>query len=169
MPDRTLQGYLRHYTAGEERSLDLVPGYRVHACRVRTSELAARARVNPQTLRYYERRGLLPEPARSPAGYRAYGSEAVRIVRFIKRAQDLGFALDVVESLLHLAGGGPDSCDTVRGLASDKIANLDMRIADLQAMRAALSRLVATCEQPKDRRECPILAEITPDPDEGRP
>ena len=122
--------------------------------------MAAQARVNPQTLRYYERRGLLPEPERSAAGYRAYGSEAVRIVRFIKRAQDLGFSLDDVETLLHLAEGGPDSCDGARALASDKIDDLERRIADLQAMRAALARLVETCEQPRDRRECPILAEI---------
>ncbi len=78
---------------------------------VRTSEVAARARVNPQTLRYYERRGLLPEPARSPAGYRAYGPQAVQIVQIvqiIKRAQDLGFAHDDVESPLELADGGPE-------------------------------------------------------------
>jgi DNA-binding transcriptional MerR regulator len=103
---------------------------------VRTSELAARARVNPQTLRYYERRGLLPEPERSPAGYRAYGPQAVRIVRFIKRAQELGFALDDVESLLHLAEGGPDNCDAVRDMAVEKTADLEARIADLQAMRS---------------------------------
>lgn len=135
---------------------------------MRTSEVAAQARVNPQTLRYYERRGLLPEPARSPSGYRAYGAGAVRIVRFIKRAQDLGFALDDVESLLELADGGPEGCEATRALATGKIADLDARIADLQAMRAALARLVATCEQPRDRRECPILAEISSDPEQVR-
>lgn len=131
--------------------------------------MAARARVNPQTLRYYERRGLLPEPARSLAGYRAYGPQAVRIVRFIKRVQDLGFALEDVESLLELAEGGPQGCDAARELATSKIADLDARIADLQGMRAALARLVETCEHPRDRRECPILAEISSDPEEGQP
>ncbi|MHA6781855.1 MerR family transcriptional regulator [Pseudonocardia saturnea] len=131
---------------------------------MRTSEVAARARVNPQTLRYYERRGLLAEPARSASGYRAYSPQAVRIVRFIKRAQGLGFALDDIESLLHLAEGGPDGCDAARELSTAKIADLDVRIADLQAMRAALGRLVATCDQPRDQRECPILAQITNDP-----
>lgn len=120
--------------------------------------------MNPQTLRYYERRGLLPAPARSPSGYRAYGPQAVRIVRFIKRAQDLGFALHDVESLLKLAQGGPAGCEATRGLATGKIADLDARIADLQGMRTALARLVETCEQPRDRRECPILAEISTDP-----
>jgi DNA-binding transcriptional MerR regulator len=125
--------------------------------------------VNPQTLRYYERRGLLPTPERSSAGYRAYRPEAVRIVRFIKRAQQLGFGLDDVQSLLHLAVGGPDSCGAVRELAVQKTADLDGRIADLQAMRAALARLMQTCQQPRHRRECPILADIGRDLEEGRP
>jgi DNA-binding transcriptional MerR regulator len=119
--------------------------------------------VNPQTLRYYERRRLLPEPERSASGYRAYGPEAVRIVQFVKRAKDLGFSLDDVETLLHLADGGPDSCEGARELATEKIGELDTRIADLQTMRAALARSVQTCEQPRDRRECPILVEISGD------
>ncbi|MBC3190964.1 MerR family DNA-binding protein [Pseudonocardia sp. C8] len=130
---------------------------------MRTSEVAAQARVNPQTLRYYERRGLLPEPERSASGYRAYRPQAVRLVRFIKRAQDLGFTLDDAEALLHLGDGGPDSCVAARELATAKIADLDRRIADLQAIRTALGHLVETCEQPRDRRECPILLEITSD------
>lgn len=127
---------------------------------MRTSEVAAQARVNPQTLRYYERRGLLPEPERSASGYRAYGPQAVRLVRFVKRAQELGFTLDDVESLLHLVEGGPEGCDAAAEMATAKIADLDTRIADLQAMRAALARLVQTCAQPRDRRECPILARL---------
>lgn len=125
---------------------------------MRTSEVAAQARVNPQTLRYYERRGLLPEPERSASGYRAYRPQAVRVVRFVKRAQDLGFTLDDVQSLLQLAEGGPDGCDVAREMATGKIADLEARIADLQAMRSALARLVRTCERPRVRRECPILA-----------
>lgn len=131
--------------------------------------MATAARVNPQTLRYYERRGLLPEPERSAAGYRAYGPQAVRIVRFIKRAQDLGFALADVESLLQLAEGGPESCEAAGGMAAEKVADLDTRIADLQAMRTALARLVETCQRPRERRECPILAEISSAPGDGRP
>ncbi len=131
--------------------------------------MAARARVNPQTLRYYERRGLLAEPERSAAGYRAYTPQVVQIVRFIKRAQGLGFALDDVESLLDLVEGGPESCNAVRDMATEKIADLDARIADLQAMRAALVRLVETCQHPRDRRECPILMEISSEPEDDRP
>lgn len=131
--------------------------------------MAAQARVNPQTLRYYERRGLLPQPERATGGYRAYTPQAVQIVRFIKRAQDLGFALGDVESLLHLAEGGPEGCDAAREMAAEKIADLEAKIADLQAMRAALTRLVETCEHPPDRRECPILAEISNNSEDGRP
>jgi DNA-binding transcriptional MerR regulator len=99
---------------------------------VRTSEVAAQANVNAQTLRFYERQGLLAEPARSAAGYRSYAPEAVRRVRFIKRAQELGFTLSEVQTLLHLAQGGPDSCDAVRDVASEKIADVERRIANLQ-------------------------------------
>jgi DNA-binding transcriptional MerR regulator len=119
--------------------------------------VAAGAAVNPQTLRYYERRGLLPEPVRSPGRYRAYPAEAVRRVRFIKRAQDLGFTLVEVASLLDLVEGGPDSCDQARAMAQQKITDLERRIADLQALRAGLARLVATCDWPRGQRECPIM------------
>jgi DNA-binding transcriptional MerR regulator len=74
---------------------------------MRTSELAGRAGVNSETLRYYERRGLLTEPPRTSGGYRDYPDAAVELLRFIKRAQELGFTLDEVEELLHLGGGGP--------------------------------------------------------------
>ena len=134
---------------------------------MRTSEVAAQARVNPQTLRYYERRGLLPVPERSASGCRAYGPQAVRLVRFIKQTQELGFTLDDVESLLHLADDGPESCDAVRELATAKIADLDARIVHLQAIRTGLGRLVQTCEQPRNRRKCRILVEISSD-EEGR-
>ena len=70
---------------------------------MRTSEVAAQAHVNTQTLRYYERRGLLPQPERTHSGYRTYTADAVRVVRFVKRAQQLGFTLDEIEELLHLA------------------------------------------------------------------
>ena len=121
--------------------------------------------MNPQTLRYYERRGLLDEPVRSAGGYRSYPPEAVRRVRFIKRAQELGFTLAEVETLLDLAAGGPDSCDAVRALATKKITDVRRRIADLRLLEAGLSRLVATCDLPRGQRECPILHELDVDLD----
>src|SRR5262252_9659941 len=89
--------------------LDPVPGYRVDAGGMQTHEVAERAGVNAQTLRYYERRGLLAEPPRSPAGYRDYPPAAVEVLRFVKRSQELGFTLAEVEELLSLAEGGPQS------------------------------------------------------------
>lgn len=125
---------------------------------MRTSEVAAQAHVNSQTLRYYERRGLLPEPERSPSGYRSYTADAVRVVRFVKQAQQLGFTLDDVEELLHLAGGGPASCEEAKRMARARIADLERRIDQLASMRDALNRLVDTCDQPQ--RDCPILHDI---------
>ncbi|MGH7643908.1 MAG: MerR family transcriptional regulator [Candidatus Dormibacteria bacterium] len=127
---------------------------------MRTAQVAAEAGVNAETLRYYERRGLLPEPERLDSGYRAYGPDAVRMVRFIKRAQQLGFSLEEIEPLLDLAGGGPTSCDEARILANEKIAHLEDKISGLCAMRDSLRQLVATCSFPRPRRECPLLDAI---------
>ena len=127
---------------------------------MRTSEVAAQAHVNTQTLRYYERRGLLSEPARTPSGYRDYSDDAVRVVRFVKRAQQLGFTLDDIEGLLHLAGGGPDSCDEARAMARSRIDDLQQRIDELAGMRDALTRLIETCGGSRAQRECPILQDI---------
>lgn len=88
---------------------------------MRIGQLAEATEATVEALRFYERRGLLPAPARTGGGYRDYPPEAVAMVRFVKHAQQLGFTLDAIDGMLHLAAGGPDSCDTVRGLAQDKI------------------------------------------------
>ena len=124
---------------------------------MRPSQVASGAGVNLQTLRYYERRGLIPLPRRLLSGYRSYDPAVVGRVRFVKAAQQLGFSLDGVTTLLDLAGGGPDNCDAARLLAVEKIDQLDAKIATLSAMRESLRQLVATCERPPDRRECPLL------------
>lgn len=118
------------------------------------------AGVNPQTLRYYERRGLLERPPRSSSGYRAYPVDAVDVVRFVKRAQQLGFTLTEVGDLLHLADGGPDNCDAARVVAEERLADLEAKIADLQEMRGALQQLVGTCALPRSDRDCPLLQTI---------
>jgi len=131
---------------------------------MRSSQVADQAGVNVQTLRYYERRGLLPEPERSDSGYRSYDTQAVRTVRFVKRAQSLGFTLEEIESLLHLAAGGPQSCDTAKALATEKITQLEHKIADLTAMSDSLRQLVATCRRSPSRRLCPLLEAIQDTP-----
>jgi Hg(II)-responsive transcriptional regulator len=145
---------------GGESALDSVGRYGVHDGVMRTSELAGRAGVNSETLRYYERRGLLNEPPRTSGGYRDYPDAAVELLRFVKRAQELGFTLDEVEELLHLDSGGPDSCDAARALAEARKADLEARIADLQRMRDSLAGLVTTCDLPRADRHCPLLATI---------
>lgn len=127
---------------------------------MRSSEVATKAQVNVQTLRYYERRGLLAEPQRTSSGYRVYTPDAVQVVRFVKRAQQLGFTLDDIEDLLHLADGGPDSCQEAKAMARSRIADLQRRIEELAGMRDALARLVDTCDQPRRKRDCPILHDI---------
>lgn len=124
---------------------------------MRTSQVAEQAGVNSETLRYYERRGLLVQPPRTPGGYRDYPASAVALLRFIKRAQELGFTLDEVEELLHLDDGGPDSCDAARALAEARKAVLDARIADLQRMSDSLTDLIDTCHLPRPDRRCALL------------
>jgi DNA-binding transcriptional MerR regulator len=84
----------------------------------------------------------------------------VRVVRFVKHAQQLGFTLDDIEELLHLSEGGPASCDEARAMAATRIADLQLRIEELAGMRDALARLIDTCDQPRAERDCPILQDI---------
>ncbi len=124
---------------------------------LKTGEVAARAGVNVQTLRYYERRGLLKEPERRPSGYREYPPDAVQLIRFIKRAQDLGFTLSEVEDLLRLRADQESACAEVRSAAEAKIKDIEQKIRHLRAMKRALGELVASCVTEGSPRHCPIL------------
>src|SRR2546422_2080942 len=97
-------------------------------------EVAAKAGVNIQTLRYYERRGILQEPVRRPSGYREYQPETVQVVRFIKRAQELGFTLAEIEELLRLRHDRTATCAEVRRAATVKIEDIDRKLKSLRAM-----------------------------------
>ncbi len=125
--------------------------------------MAAQAGVNVQTLRYYERRGLVPEPPRAPSGYRAYPTEVVATIRFVKRAQDLGFTLDEITELLHLADGGPDECEPARAVAEARMSDLERKIRDLERMHDSLAELLATCDRPRADRRCPLLRALQTD------
>ena len=117
---------------------------------------AQAAGVNAQTLRYYERRGLIGRTRRGRSGYREYSGEAVAVVRFIKRAQELGFSLDEIEALIKLRGVRRTDRHRVRGIAERKIEDIDQKIAHLQAMRDALASLVDACHRGGDA-DCPII------------
>ncbi len=134
-----------------------------HETTLRIGEVAAQAGVNIQTLRYYERRGLLEEPERRPSGYRTYPLEAVRVVRFIKKSQDLGFTLREVEELLRLRENRSRSRTEVRAIALAKIRDIDEKTRRLRAIRKALDVLVDSCSCRSERMECPILEALEDD------
>jgi len=125
------------------------------------SRLAKAAGVNVETIRYYQRRGLLYEPRKPLGGHRRYGTEAVKRVRFIKRAQRLGFTLEEIKSLLLLEDG--QSCRETRLLAEQKLAVIAARIDDLSRMQRALNDLIARCAAGKRPRSCPIIATLSAD------
>lgn len=119
--------------------------------------VARAAGVNRETLRFYERRRLLPNPPRTPSGYRAYPEEAVRIVRFVKRAQELGFTLKEIRELLDLRGDPGSSCREVREAGERKLALIREKIHRLSAMEKVLGNLVRTCTGRGPVHGCPIL------------
>ena len=120
------------------------------------AEAAKAAGVNPQTLRYYERRGLLKPAGRAQSGYREYSAEDVRMLRFVKRAQELGLSLADAEELLALRRIPRSRRVSVRAVAERRLRDLDTRIADLTRMREALGQLVTACCAGDDPH-CPIL------------
>lgn len=125
--------------------------------RLRIGEVASQAGVNVQTLRYYERRRILEKPKRAASGYRAYPPDAVRIIRFIKRAQDLGFTLNEVKDLMALRDAKGRARGEVRALADARMRDIDRKMAQLQAMRSALRSLVESCACREDGPTCPII------------
>jgi len=136
---------------------------------VRTGELAKRAGVNVQTLKYYERRGLLLEPNRRASGYREYDADAVLRVRFIKRAQELGFSLAEIAELLTLRLAAERSRPEVRTLAADKLRTIDGKVRQLLAMREALSRLLDACQGESGALDCPIIEALEAHAEAGTP
>jgi Hg(II)-responsive transcriptional regulator len=123
---------------------------------MRIGTAAEQAGVNIQTLRYYERRGLLPRPPRKRSGYREFPDDAVRMVRFIKRAQDLGFTLDEVEELLRLRSDKRRDRARIRSVATRRVEQIDRKVAELTAMKRALAHLLHCCQE-GSTLECPII------------
>ena len=123
---------------------------------MKIGQAASRAGVNIQTLRYYERRGLLPRQPRRQSGYREIADDAVRVVRFVKRAQALGFSLDEIEDLLRLRRDRGRDRRRVRSIAATRLQSVDEKIADLKAMRNALAHLIHCCEH-GGAVHCPII------------
>jgi MerR family copper efflux transcriptional regulator len=123
---------------------------------LRIGEVARRADVNIQTLRYYERRGLLPAPRRRPSGYREYSTDTVRVIRFIKRAQELGFSLRDIRELIELRESPAPHCASVRAAVVRKAEDVAARIRQLTAVQKALEQFADACESAGGKR-CPII------------
>ncbi len=126
-----------------------------------TAEVARLAGVNVETLRFYERKGILPEPPRRPSGYREYPPETVERVRFIKRAQELGFSLKEVVDLLELRETARAKAGRVRKVAEAKLEEIDHKIRDLEAMRKSLTELLSTCDGQSSVASCPIIESLS--------
>lgn len=126
---------------------------------LRIGQVAEAAGIGVETIRFYQREGLLDEPAKPLGGMRRYGVEFVARLRFIKRAKQLGFSLAEVKRLLVLED--PQSCGKARSLAAEKLALVENRIADLERMRSVLTDLVARCDVRRGKVACPIIATLT--------
>ncbi|WP_263790004.1 Zn(2+)-responsive transcriptional regulator [Salinibacter sp.] len=121
-------------------------------------EVAEKAGVNPETLRYYERKELITTPPRSDGGFRLYDDSYVERLRFIRRAKDLGFTLTEIKGLLDLRVDEEATCQDVKARADEKIEEVEGKIRDLKRIRDALTQLASACEDSQGpTSECPIL------------
>jgi MerR family transcriptional regulator, mercuric resistance operon regulatory protein len=123
--------------------------------------LASAAGVNVETIRYYQRRGLMAEPAKPMSGQRRYAADAIKRVRFIKRAQVLGFTLEEIGSLLELDEAR--ACADTRALAAHKRQVIEEKLTDLKAMRNALNALLRQCDAGATKGNCPIIHALAAD------
>ena len=120
--------------------------------------LARAAEVNVETIRYYQRVGLIVEPIKPPAGFRIYPDEIIDRIRFIKRAQKLGFSLQDIAHLLEL---GESHCNDVREQAETKLKQIEAQIKGLQSMRKSLKKLINECHTDNESGPCPIVQSLT--------
>lgn len=126
-------------------------------------QVAGLADVNVQTIRYYERRGLVAPERRTEAGYRHYGGGAVARLRFVRHAQALGFSLAEIKELLALRVRNHSACGRIETRTREKITDIARRLRDLGQMKRTLERLAATCASRHTTDECPILKTLDDD------
>ena len=126
-------------------------------------DLASRIGVQPEAIRYYERRGLLPHPQRAANGYRVYTQEHLHRVDFIKNAQSLGFSLDEIREVLELRNSEDSTCEHVAGLLRAKIEAVDEQIKGLKAFRRDLGKSLRACESTVPSHDadcCPVIERL---------
>ncbi len=136
---------------------------------MKIGEVAREAGVGIDAVRFYEREGLLPEPARRPSGYRDFSPDAVLDLRFIKRAKELGFSLKEISELLSLEREPDATAADVKTLAEEKLADLEEKIRALQRMKRALRKVAESCPGRGPTSDCSILRSLTDDPTRRRP
>jgi len=123
-------------------------------------ELAQAAGVGRETVRFYERKGLIADPPRTASGYRQYPPDSVARLRFIRRAQGLGFTLEEIADLLALRVDEAAACGAVEARARQKLEGIAQKLTELQRMKRALDRLVQACAAREPTGDCPILDEL---------
>ena len=124
------------------------------------SHIAHAACVNLETIRFYERHGIIDHPPRTSSGYRQYPPDTIQRVKFIKHAQALGFSLKEIKELLDMRVNPEMDCGDVKTLAEKKIREIDKKIADMRKMRDALQRISDSCHGVGPTSQCPILTAI---------
>lgn len=120
-------------------------------------QVAKQCGVGVETIRFYEREGLIAQPRRPESGFRTYPPDTVRWVRFIQRAKALGFSLREIKELLFLRVDSKSTCDEVKGRAEAKIADIEQKIGHLQDLKRTLVKLTTACRTRRPTSECPIL------------
>ena len=129
-------------------------------CDLPRGKLAQRSGVNAETIRYYEKIDLMPEPQRSAAGYRIYQEHHLRRLLFIRRCRELGFTLKNIRALLDLVDGGEYTCAEVRGRTASHLVDVQAKIRDLQRMQRTLKTMVSACDGGLVP-DCPIVDTLT--------
>ena len=124
---------------------------------MKIGEIAKRSGIGIETIRYYEREGLLVEPERRPSGYRQYDGSTVERLEYIRRAKDLGFTLAEIRELLELSFTAHAGCDHIRQRAEAKVADIEGKIRSLQQMKRSLGRIVQRCRVENSSEGCPLV------------
>lgn len=124
---------------------------------MKIGEIAKRSGMGIETIRYYEREGLLLEPKRRPSGYRQYDESTIDRLEYIRRAKELGFTLAEIRELLALSYHAHSGCDHVRRQAEAKVADIEKRIRSLQRLKRSLFKIVERCRKKNSSEDCPLV------------
>lgn len=127
---------------------------------IKVSELAEICDVNKETIRYYERKSLIPKPRRNSSGYRIYGVATVKRITFIKKMQDLGFSLSEIHKLLGVVDKDSNRCQDMYQFVLEKHDDVERKIKELQHIQKVLNELKACCPNEKDLYACPIIEKV---------